>query len=271
VPTRASTLNSVQKACRILRSLSGQNTSRLAEIAAITSLNKATVLRILDILAREGFVRRDDPTKSWSLGSESYILTAAATRRDDLRERLRPALMRIAAASEDTVLLSVRSGTQSVCVDREIGNFPIRANYLDVGSRRPLGVGAGSMALLAWLPDAEIEAILSLVKPALTEYPKITPKVLEREVERSRERGYTLFLDLIVPRMGGVGVPVPGPDGRPAAALSVAALSERISPRVEMLVGLMQKEAQQVANTKSGQRESPPRARSADAKASGRR
>ena len=51
-----------------------------------------------------------------------------------------------------------------------------------------LGIAVVGMALLAWLPDPEIEAILSLVKPALAEYPKITPKLLEREIERSRER-----------------------------------------------------------------------------------
>ena len=254
MPARTSPINAVQKACRILRSLSNPNASRLSEIASTTSLNKATALRILDILAREGFVEREEATKSWSLGAEAYLLGTAASRRHNLRERARPSMVRLAAATSDTVLLSVRSGLETVCVDREIGDYPIRANYLDIGSRRPLGIGAGSMALLAWLPDAEIEAILGLIKPQLASYAKLNLKGLEREVEQSRARGYTLVLNQIIPRMGGIGVPVFGPDGRPMAGLSIAALSERIAPRLEELVASLRKEAQQISNPKRSEK-----------------
>jgi DNA-binding IclR family transcriptional regulator len=254
MPARTSPINAVQKACRILRSLSNPDASRLSQIATVTALNKATALRILDILAREGFVEREEATKSWSLGAEAYLLGTAASRRHNLRERARPALVRLAAATSDTVLLSVRSGLEAVCIDREIGDYPIRANYLDIGSRRPLGVGAGSMALLAWLPEAEIEAVLGLIKPQLTAYPKINIKWLEREAEQSRARGYTMVLNQIIPRMGGLGVPVLGPDGRPVAALSIAALSERISPRLDEVVALMRKEAQLIASPRRNER-----------------
>jgi DNA-binding IclR family transcriptional regulator len=254
MPARTSPINAVQKACRILRSLSSPDASRLTEIASVTSLNKATALRILDILAREGFVEREEATKSWSLGAEAYLLGTAASRRHNLRERARPSMVRLAAATSDTVLLSVRSGLETVCIDREIGDYPIRANYLDIGSRRPLGIGAGSMALLAWLPDSEIEAILALIKPALAAYPKLSVKWLEREVEQSRARGYALVLNQIIPRMGGLGVPVFGPDQRPIAGLSIAALSERILPRVEELVATLRKEAQQISNPKRSEK-----------------
>jgi DNA-binding IclR family transcriptional regulator len=247
---RSSPINAVQKACRILRSLSNPDPARLTDVAASTSLNKATALRILDILAKEGFVQRIEQSKSWSLGTEMYVLGAAAARRQDVRERVRPAMVRLAAATHDTVLLSIRSGIESVCVDREIGDYPIRANYLDIGSRRPLGVGAGSMALLAWLPDAEIEAILPLVRPALGEYPKFSARFLEREIEQSRSRGYSLVLNQIVPRMGGIAVPVFGIDGNPTAALSVAALSERISPRIDELATILKKEAKLAGGVK---------------------
>jgi DNA-binding IclR family transcriptional regulator len=254
MPARTSPINAVQKACRILRSLSNPDASRLSEIANITSLNKATALRILDILAREGFVEREEATKSWSLGAEAYLLGTAASRRHNLRERARPSLVRLAAATSDTVLLSVRSGLEAVCIDREIGDYPIRANYLDIGSRRPLGVGAGSMALLAWLPDAEIEAVLTLIKPTLASYAKLNVKWVEREVEQSRARGYTLVLNQVIPRMGGIGVPVLGPDGLPIAGLSIAALSERISPRLDELAASLRKEAQQISGPRRGEK-----------------
>jgi DNA-binding IclR family transcriptional regulator len=251
MPTKASAINSVQKSCRILRSLTEPRVSRLSEIAAQAGLNKVTTLRILEVLCREGFVKRDNKTKTYSLGSEVYILAAALRDRDDLRARARPSLVRLAALSEDSVLLSVRSGgTESVCVDREVGAFPIRANYLDIGSRRPLGIGAGAMALLAWQSEAEIEAILPLVEQRLSQYPKVSLTLLRNEIERSRERGYTVFLNMLVDRMGAVGVPIFGADGRAVAAFSIAALSDRLSSRMAQLVEMLKREAEIVGNPK---------------------
>ncbi|HXF17176.1 MAG TPA: IclR family transcriptional regulator [Burkholderiales bacterium] len=251
MPTRASAINSVQKSCRILRSLTEPRVTRLSEIAGQAGLNKVTTLRILEVLCREGFVKRDDKTKTYSLGNEVFILAAALRDRDDLRARARPSLVRLAAMSEDSVLLSVRSGgTESVCVDREVGSFPIRANYLDIGSRRPLGMGAGAMALLAWQPQAEIEAILPLVEQRLPQYPKISLAWLKSEMERSRERGYTVFLNMLVERMGAVGVPIFGSDGSAVAAISIAALSDRLSSRMDQLVGMLKREAEAIGNPK---------------------
>ncbi len=257
MPARISTMNSVQKACRILRSLSTPNMARLTDIATATCINKATALRILEILAQEGYVRRNDASKTWSLGQEAYVIAASLTRPDDLRGNVRAPLVRLAAKSGDSVLLSIRTGLESVCVDREVGEFPIRANYLDVGSRRPLGVGAGSLALLAWRSDAEIEAILPLIKPRLSRFPKVSLRMIEQEIERSRKRGYTLVLNLLVERMGAVGVPVLGTHGQPIAALSIAALSDRISSRLEQLVAWLQEEAAGIAMPASRESKTP--------------
>ncbi len=251
MPTCASAINSVQKSCRILRSLTEPRVNRLSEIAAQAGLNKVTTLRILQVLTREGFVRRDDKTKTYSLGNEVFILAAALRDRDDLRARARPSLVRLAAMSEDSVLLSVRSGgTESVCVDKEVGSFPIRANYLDIGSRRPLGMGAGAMALLAWQSEAEIEAILPLVEQRLPLFPKVSMSWLKNEIDRSRERGYSVFLNMLVDRMGAIGVPIFGADGRPVAALSIAALADRISSRMDQLVDMLKREAEIIGNPK---------------------
>src|SRR5882672_7757582 len=250
MPTHPSAINSVQKACRILRSLTEPRVSRLSEVAGQAVLNKVTTLRILEVLTREGFMRRDEATKTYSLGNEVNILAAALRDRDDLRSRVHPSLLRLAALSEDSVLLSVRSGTEAVCVDREVGPFPIRANYLDIGSRRPLGIGAGAMALLAWQSEAEIDAILPLVEQRLPLFPKVSMTWLRNEIDRSRERGYSVFLNMLVDRMGAVGVPIFGADGRSVAAISIAALSDRLSSRMEQLVDMLKREAEIIGNPK---------------------
>lgn len=240
----ASDTNPVQKVCRVLRVLSNPVPLRLAEIAEATALNKATVLRLLESLAREGFARRDTESRRWTLGEEAAVLGIAMQRRDHVRDRARPWLVRLAGLSGDTVLLSTRSGVESVCIDREFGDYPIRANYLDVGSRRPLGVGGGSMALLAWLHDEEVRAVLDEIGSALrARYPRISRGLLEDAVDSARRLGYVLLLDVVVERMGGLAVPVFGADGRPVAAISIAALSDRLSSRLDMLLPALRQAA----------------------------
>ncbi|WP_143131997.1 IclR family transcriptional regulator [Methylobacterium sp. 174MFSha1.1] len=235
--------NAVQKVCAVMRALAAATPRRLTEITAETGLNKVTALRILDTLAQEGFAARASDGRRWRPGPELTALAASGGRSDDLRTLARPSLMRLAEMSGDTVLLSVRSGVEAVCVDREVGSYPIRANYLDIGSRRPLGVGAGSMALLAWLPDREIEAILGIVAQRLGPYPRLGIAEIRDAVRASRARGYVMLLDRVIETMGAIGVQVRDASGRPVAALSIAALSTRVQARETELAEALRREA----------------------------
>ena len=236
--------SSAQKVCRLLRVLSTPQPLRLADICASTGLHKATALRLLESLVQEGFVERDAATKRFLLGEEALLLGLAMQGRDHVSKRARPWLVRLAGLSGDTIILSARRGNESVCIDREFGSYPIRANYLDIGSRRPLGVGAGSMALLAWLPEAEATAVLAEVAPMVeARYPRINLAHLEAERRQALARGHSILLDVVVERMGGIGVPIFGSDGKPVAAISLAALNERITPRLGLLVPALQEAA----------------------------
>ncbi|HBI83203.1 IclR family transcriptional regulator [Orrella sp. NBD-18] len=241
--------SAAQKVCRILKALSSPSPQRLTDIAVGSGVNKATALRLLEEMMAEGFVLRDPQSKRYVLGDEAITLGLAMQGRDHIRDRARPAILKLADLCGDTVLLSTRSGRDAVCIDREFGSFPIRANYLDLGMRRPLGVGAGSLALLAWLPDDEVQAVLELNQSVIEKkYPLLSIDMIKQEVTRSRERGYAMLLDVVVRQMGGIGVPIFGRDGRPFASLSVAALTDRIVGRREMLVSELKKVANELSN-----------------------
>lgn len=238
--------SSVAKACRILRALTELKLTRLTDIAQATDLDKATVLRLLDALAREGFVVRDESTKLYRGGPELQLAGAAALARANTRDLVRPSLVRLAGAFEDTAILSVPSGAESLCLDLELGRYPIRANYLEAGSRRLLGVGAGSLALLAFMPERERDAALEIVAAQLKRtrrYPRIDRRLLQDKIAESRAKGYSVLVEVVVERMGGIAVPIMGHDGRPAAAISIAALTDRIIDRQAALARALRQEA----------------------------
>ena len=247
VTAAADANSSVHKACRLLRALSDPRNDRLTSIAAAAGVDKATSMRLLNVLASEGLVERDASNKRYALGRDLMLLGAAVKHRIDLRALARPSLIQLAATFEDTAILSLPSGLETVCADLQFGAFAIRATYLDVGSRRPLGVGAGSLAILAWMSDDEIRAALPHILPMLKNYPRITRRFLEDQIPCSRARGYVVMLDAVVAQMGGIAVPILGPDARPMGALSVAALSGRIATRESVLAEGLRAEAASIA------------------------
>ena len=237
-------ISSVAKAARILKTMSEARGLRLTDIASSAGLDKATTMRLLDELVKEGFISRDPQSRLYALGTELVVLGAAALNRLDPRQIVQPSLLRLADEFEDTILLSVPSGHESLCLAMQEGSFPLRANFLSVGGRRLLGVGAGSLALLAWMPEKEIDAILPRIAAGLAkQYPQISNSLLEASIRDARHRGYALTLNVVVEQMGGLAVPLLDHHGYPIAALSIAALSTRIAGREAAIVAALKREA----------------------------
>lgn len=247
--TQEIAVKTVDRVAIILRLLSnaGDGGHRLSDIAETTGLGKTTAHRLLGALVRVGFANQDLKTKCYHLGAAAAALGSVANI-NHVDSLLRPALRRLARETEDTVFASVREGLAAVCIRREVGSFPIRTLTLDQGDRRPLGVGAGSLALLAFLPDDEIETIIDRNRRWLQDYAGFSPDELRRLVARTRADGYALNEGRIVPAMQAIGVPIFARDGRPAVALSIAAICDRMkTDRLADLAWRLREEADALA------------------------
>ncbi len=248
LPADAGETRSVERAARLLRALvARQGGARLTDLAAAASLHKATALRLLGALERQGLVRRDPSTKLYALGIELLAAGWISVEGSVLRDLGRAALERVAEETGDTAYLTVRLGLESLCADRQEGDYPIKTLTLHVGARRPLGVGAGSLALLAFLPDGEWQRVAAQVTPHARSYYNDAPGTLERLVEEARAQGHAANPGLIIPGMQAVAVPVMTAGGAPMAALSVAAITGRMGPeRIPAIVAALKREARRI-------------------------
>ena len=123
----------------------------------------------------------------------------------------------------------------------------------------PLGIGAGGLAILAALPEAEAARIIEANAAALAAYPGYSPALLRGAMSDTRARGYALNPGLYVAGSWGIGVPVRGPDGRPLGALSLAAIESRLgAERQKELVPLLQREAAALEAKLGGSERGPP-------------
>jgi DNA-binding IclR family transcriptional regulator len=238
-----SNLSSVQKACRILSELTNPGQHRLSSIVANTRLNKATVFRLMETLIDDGFVRRDSLDKTYSLGNEALAAAAVVGRRSPLPECSHPSVVRLAEVSEDSACLCIPCGSDAVCIDREEGAYPLRANYLHIGRRLPLGVGSAGLALLAWLPEDEIDRMMERNREALGRFPRLTAERIRNDANAARARGYALSANIVCEGTGGIAVPIFDAEKRPVAALGATAIAKRLVSRQDMLARLLHEEA----------------------------
>jgi DNA-binding IclR family transcriptional regulator len=251
---RLSGTQSIERALTLIREIAAHNRSgsRLLDLATRTGLQRPTVHRMLKCLALEDMVQQDPETHRYYLGPMVFELGLTAAPRFNLREICHPSMSRIAEATGDTVFLTQRSGLDSVCVDRHEGTFPIKTFTLEIGMRRPLGVGTGSLAILSALPDEEVRDIVTANAPRLPEY-GLTPTSLLAQVKKAQKLGYAVREMPSLAGVRSIGHALHNQSGIAFAALSVSAISSRMNEkRVSELATLLKTETRlvekQVAN-----------------------
>ena len=245
---------SISRPTAVLEALAAASSAglRMTDVMRATGLGKATVHRLLAGLAAYGLVDQDSDTGRFFLGTRILSWAVTAGDRFGLARLAEPAMVRLSQATLDTIYLAVRSGDEAVCLNRREGLHPIRTLTLNVGDRRPLGVSAGGLALLAFLSDQEIERILRLQVEARTQLPfdQIT---LRRMISDTREAGFAyydapvLHGSEVVTGMAAIAVPIRRPDRQPVASLSVAAITARLqAQRRKAIVTQLQAEVRQI-------------------------
>jgi DNA-binding IclR family transcriptional regulator len=219
---------SIERVVGLLRVVAsrGRSGMRLGDVTAATGLPSSTCHRMLQRLEAEGMVERHPLTRKYVLGPLLHELGLLARPLAHLAPRCEDAMTALAEHTQDTVYLSERRGLEAVCSARALGDYPIKALTLDVGIRRPLGIGAGGLAILCALPPAEADAI---IEANATRYAKLSTldEVRVRDaVAEGRARGYAYLEGAVYPGTAAVGVAFAA-EGQ-VAALSVAAIASRL-------------------------------------------
>lgn len=229
----------------------------LSEVASISGRPKASVHRMLQALIAMGYVERLDEG-GYRLGVQSQILGQLAQKSvDPLVTESESSLLRLAELSQDTAFLTLRTGSYSICARREEGFGEILNNALSVGDRHPLGIGAGSLAILSELSPAEVDAQFEANAQIFDErYPKVSIAALRDIIDRARVDGFVHNPGLFAQGSWAVGVPLKIRGSRPRAALSIASIADRVTgSRVDRLIALLRREANAITEALSTQAE----------------
>ena len=259
---------SIRRALAVLRIVAaGQERGvRLVDAARATGLTRPTVHRILRVLVEEGAVEQDRLNHSYLIGHEVSLLGLARTARFPIRAIAEPHLRQLSETLGDTTFLTIRNGLDSVCIDRRPGSFSIKVLSIEIGARRPLGLGVSGLVLLGSLPPTEAEEVVQRNARRL-EAAGVDAADLLRRAATAQRLGYAYAKVGVVPGTRAVAVPIRLADGRTIASIALTAITGRMTDervdviRTQMLeqAGLIASRVAEIAQRRGHRRDSKSR------------
>jgi IclR family KDG regulon transcriptional repressor len=220
---------SLQKALRILLYM-GENGPELGvtQLASGLRLNKTTVHRLLNAMRKFELIERNPESDRYRLGLKLHELGTRAVESRTLRTEAHRFLLELSRASHETVSLAVPGPGGVLCLDRVDSRDTIITVRTPIGARFPAHCTAVAKAALAYLPEEEVEAIVSIT--GLTSYTPFTITSLsevKQNLQEVCERGYALDSQELERGLSGVAAPVWSREGRVIAAVGMAGPTPR--------------------------------------------
>lgn len=186
-------MSAIARAIDVLKAFSPQHPElTLAEIAASTTLGKATTLRLLKALCDGGLLFKNPTTLRYRLAFEFLRLAEIAKAPIDLLSVARP-FMRIARDRlQETALIAVRNGDYRINIEQLESPQPVR-RVVAIGEQIPLYVSATGKILIAAMSDADIAAYAARVPlQPFSQSTVADAKALWDAVQSARTHGYSV-------------------------------------------------------------------------------
>jgi DNA-binding IclR family transcriptional regulator len=228
-----------------------------SELARETGLARSTLSRLVRFLSGRGYLL--ERHGRYTLGFTAIDLGRRAQSQFNLVDLAQDLIAELAAATSETVILTGYDEAHAhvVC----LAQIPSRQGGLrvfeSIGTAYPLHSGATAKAVLAFLPQARIEAVLAgdltPVNPALV----ANAKRLRADLQKIRRDGFAITYEETYPGVTGVGVPLLTPRGEPLGSIAVAGPTNRmdeasIASSAKALLDVGRRIAERLAGTNGG-------------------
>jgi IclR family KDG regulon transcriptional repressor len=199
----------------------------LGELSKKVDLPKSTTRRILQGLGGYRFVAQDPQTRLYRPGPGLLALAFHVFDRMDVRNQSLPELKELNRTLNETIHLAILDEGEVVYIDKFETDRPMRM-YSAIGRRAPVHCTAIGKALLADLPDEEVDLIVR--RRGMTRYTPTTITTLpdlRQHLRMVAERGYATDNAEHELEIRCIAAPVRDYAGRTTAAVSITVPSVR--------------------------------------------
>ena len=194
----------------------------VTELSAQIGINKSRAYRMLCTLELHRFIVQDARSATYALGPQAFVLGVAAAQQNTLVRMASRHMLALNQAINETIVLRVREGLETICLARCETTHPVRAVGA-VGNRRLLGKGASGKVLLAFAPDAIRAEYLAQAGTA-----RKIPDAFMKEIDAVARRGYAVSLGEMTSGAVAISAPVRDMSGDTIAAVAISGPEMRI-------------------------------------------
>ncbi|MFC7157587.1 IclR family transcriptional regulator [Halomarina halobia] len=204
----AKTIESVNKTLYIIEGLWKLDSAGVTELAEHLDLSKSTVHVHLTTLEKKGYVVSADG--QYELGLRFVNYGEYVKRSQPLYQAAKPAVEDLAKQTGELVFCWVEQEGLATALCAEAGERAVQTN-IRVGTHTYMHGAAAGKAILAYLPDDRVEAILDRWGMSqLTEHTITDREQLRKQLEKGRERGVFFSQHEYRRGVASIGVPIRG-------------------------------------------------------------
>jgi IclR family acetate operon transcriptional repressor len=223
-------MQTVDKAFRLLDLFSIEAPEHgLSEIARLAKYDKATTLRLLTALERNGFVEQHPATKKYRLGKSLLRFSRIREVSFPVSQVVLPILDRVAEATEETAHASLSSGATLVSIGIAA---PRRAMHVHISPSEliPFHATATGIAVLAYSDEKFVDEIIARKSlKRFTEHTVVSADALRRQLTETRKRGFALSARGFDADVISIAAPIFDGSGGACGALAVACVAARMN------------------------------------------
>lgn len=226
-------INSIDKALNILEVFVPYNREMgTMEISRKLGFHKATVSRILQNLAKHGFLSQNSETKKFVLGPSVMDLSRALNQslKTNMVLLAKPFIDDLRDILKETVILEILSGDTTVMAYIAEGPRLVRLAG-SIGDRVPIHAAAGGKAILAFSPAERRKTLLNGKLHRFTDKTITSRRALNHSLNEIRHEGVAFDHDEIDEGTSAASAPILNYEGLPVGAVVVAGPSQRISKK----------------------------------------
>ncbi len=192
---------------------------------------KTNVFRLLETLVARGYVRQRPGQTGYELTLRLWELGSVSMAQRGLPDTARPLLEQLAAETGESAQLAILDGRESVYIDKKDGPHPVRG-VTRIGSRLPAHCCATGKAELAFRERRD-PAWADAPLPGYTRQTLTSAEALEREFERTRQRGFAVNRGEWFEDVWGVAAPIRDRNGSVCASIGVWGPKHRLEPQFD--------------------------------------
>ncbi len=219
----------LDRALKILEFLArNQEGSALKPMCEQLGMPMSSAHDLVSALVELDAVRQND-TKTYVLGPRSLVMALSIIDSVDLRQVARPFLLELCESLNENIYLALRSGNTVTYADRyEAGqNLSV---VMKLGGSRPLHGSSIGKLFAAFNPDLEARVLGATSLDQLTPFTLTNREDLARELEKIRDRGYSISDGESVEGILALATPIFDATGTVNAAVHISAPRGRLSP-----------------------------------------